>query len=171
MNQAVKRFLLFRLLPSVLIIYGGVKVLNYGLGSGDPISPFAGLLIMMGCIVLVAVIHSGMIARLMAKIILPLFYPSVHDDHPMPIYSIPCGKRKMGLHDEAMMEYEKIILEHPLEHQPYLDMMEIAAVDMRSPELLEAIYERGMLALKNKDQRANLTRFHRVMKEWNRKLV
>lgn len=71
--------------------------------------------------------------------------------------------------DEALVEYEKIISEHPTEIQPYIEMMEIAMVDLHSPGKLDAIYERGMSAIKDEEHRANLTRYHGVLKEWKKR--
>lgn len=171
MTHPVKKFVFYQFIPSVILIYAGVKVLDYNPGYGHLFNDLPGLLFMMASIVLVAIINSGMIARWITKIILPLFYPSEHYHEPMPVYSIPRSKRKSGQYDEAMLEYEKIICEHPEEHQPYIEMMEIAMVDLHSPEKLDAIYERGMNAIKDEKQLDNLTRYFGVLQQWKSKPI
>jgi hypothetical protein len=129
---------------------------------------FAGIFFMMGSIVVIGIINSGMIARMISNLFMTLINPAQHFDRPQPAYGPARAKRKMREYDQAIFEYEKIISEHPTEIQPYIEMMEIAKVDLNSHEKLDAIYQRSMNAITDEDHRANLTRFHGVMKEWIR---
>ena len=165
----MKRLVLRHLLPSGIFILCGMIFLKKGLSTGDSTGAFAGLLVMMAAIVIVGIINSGPIAQIMGNLFMGLIDPVQKFDRPQPTYGPVRAKRKKREYDEAMLEYEKIISEHPTEIQPYIEMMEMAMIDLHSTEKLDAIYERGMNAILHEDHQANLTRFHEVMKKWNQK--
>ena len=91
------------------------------------------------------------IARLVAEPASSLFYPGTCYERPQPMYGIPESKRKKGLYEEAMADFEKIANDYPHELKPYIDMMDISIVDLKDAERANAIYQRGISALKNEE--------------------
>jgi hypothetical protein len=161
----MKHFLIRHLIPSCLCILSGIAILIYSFRANVP---SAGLIILMATIVLAGVINSRPIARMLGHLFMMLIDPVQHYDRPQPSYGPARSKRRMREFDAAFLEYEKIIIEHPTEIQPYIEMMEIAMLDLHSPEKLDAIYEQGLNVIQNEDHRANLTRYHGVLKDWSK---
>lgn len=73
------------------------------------------------------------LAELIAEPTGNLFWPSDRFDRPQPAYSIPQSKRARGLYEEAMAGFEKLAEEHPQEVQPYVEMIDIAIVNLHDP--------------------------------------
>jgi len=165
----MKRFLLRNVIPTVIVLLCGILALAYGLRLGGIVGSFAGLLVMMGAIVLAGIINGWAIADFIANVAMRLIYPTERYDRPLPAYGPARAKRKMGEYDEAILEYEKIITEYPTEVQPYIELMEIAMINLHSHQELDRIYERSMDTINDEDDQLKLTRFHKVMKEWSHK--
>jgi len=122
------------------------------------------LLVGMACIVVTAIILAPGLARLVAEPSGSLFYPGKRLGRPAPMYSIPQSKRKKGLCDEAMAGYEKIAAEYPGETKPYVEMIDIAIVDLRNPELAETIFRRGVSAAEKEEDRAALSKMYEAIR-------
>jgi len=67
------------------------------------------------------------------------------------VYGIPRAKRANGLYEEAIADLEKIALEYPEELQPYVEIIDIAIVNLKDPERARQTYQRGLSVLKNEE--------------------
>lgn len=114
----------------------------------------------MACLVGAARIIAPPIARLIAEPSGSLFYPVRRFDRPQPVYSIPQSKRAKGLYEEAILGFEKIAREYPDEVKPYIEMVDIAVVNLRDPERANAIYQRGVSLLKKEEDKEVLARMY-----------
>ncbi len=111
-------------------------------------------------IILGAIILAFPLARLVAEPGGNLYWPGKELDRPQPMYSIPQAKRARGLFDEAMAGFQRIASEYPEEVKPYVEMIDIAVVDLRDKDMAAAIYRRGISVLKNDDDREALKRMY-----------
>ena len=100
-----------------------------------------------------AILLSGPAARLLAEPMGSLFWPRRYSDRPQPMYGIPQARRAKGQLEEALAEYEKIAAAHPDEVRPWLDMIDLAIHDLHDAARAQALFERGVAALKNPDDR------------------
>ena len=116
----------------------------------------------IGCAAFImgAVIVAAPLAELIAEPAGNLFWPSARYDRPQPAYSIPQSKRARGLYEEAMAGFEEIAGEHPQEVQPYVEMIDIAIVNLHGPERAKAILQRGFFILKKDEDREALVRMY-----------
>ena len=110
-----------------------------------------------------AIILAFPLAALIAEPTGNLFWPSAHYDRPQPAYSIPQSKRARGLYEEAMAGFEKIAEEHPGEMQPYVEMIDIAIVNLHDQKRANAIFHRGISVLKKSEDRETLVRMYRAI--------
>ena len=117
---------------------------------------FFGLAIM----IVGAIILAFPLAELFAEPTGNLFWPDERFDRPQPAYSIPQSKRARGLYEEAMAGFEKIAEEHPEETQPYVEMIDIAIVNLHDPQRAHAIFLRGVSVLEKEEDRATLVRMY-----------
>ena len=99
--------------------------------------------------ILVGVIMAQPISRLLAESSGNLFYPVRRQSGPLPMYSIPKSKRAQGLYEEAMDAYEKIAEQYPKEVKPYIQMIDIAIVNLNDPARAADIFQRGLNDLNN----------------------
>jgi hypothetical protein len=115
-------------------------------GRAGALSPLFGV---AGAII----VFSSLLARLIAEPSGRLFWPGEHFDRPQPVYGIPQSKRKKGLYEEAMAGFEKIAKDYPEEVQPYIEMIDIAILDLKDPERANRIYQNGIgILAKEKDK-------------------
>jgi len=105
-----------------------------------------------------ALIVAPPLAELFAEPTGSLFWPSDQYDRPQPQYSIPQSKRARGLYEEAMAGFEKIAAEYPGETQPYVEMIDIAIVNLPDLPRAKAILQRGFSVLKKDEDREALVR-------------
>jgi len=153
--------LLLRLVPSGVLFGFGWFLLATGTGGYGAVPQ---LFFGMACFLVAATIIAGPIARLIAQPAGNLFYPEDHFDHPQPMYGIPEAKRKRGLYEEAMAGFEKIAEEYPNEIKPYVEMIDIAIVDLKDAGRANAIYRRGVSALKNAADKEILARMYSAIR-------
>lgn len=111
-----------------------------------------------------AIILAFPLAELFAEPTGNLFWPSKQYDRPQPAYSIPQSKRARGLYEEAMAGFEKIAEEHPEEVQPYVEMIDIAIVNLHDPIRAQAIFRCGIDVLKKDEDREALARIYGAIK-------
>ena len=120
-----------------------------------------GAFIACAVFILGAVIIAPSLAELFAEPTGNLFWPSAQYDRPQPAYSIPQSKRARGLYEEAMAGFEKIAEEYPQEVQPYVEMIDLAIVNLHDPKRANAIFHRGVDALtKDEDRETQIGRAH-----------
>lgn len=137
--------LFFRLLVAVPIFIGGLMV---------------GGLIALSAVLLGAIIVAGPIAHLFGEPLGNILYPARHSSRKAPMYGVPESRRARGLYEEAMVEYRKIMDEHPGEVKPYIGMIDTAVVNLKDPERASIIYNRGMASLQNENDRNALTNMY-----------
>ncbi len=115
-----------------------------------------GFLVGVALFMVAAVTVAGPIAALLAEPAGSLYYPGGPIEEIPPMYGIPESRRKNGLLEEAMAEYEKIAAGYPRELKPYVDMIDLAILDLRDPARAEEIYRRGLATLEAEDRREAL---------------
>jgi len=119
-------------------LLGGLRD-KEGLGGGNALSVFIGV----ACIALAGVVASLPIARFIANPLSNFFFPGARFSKPLPLYSVPETKRTSGLYEEAISGYEEIAADYPEEMRPYLEMMDIAIVELHDTERAEEIYQQA----------------------------
>jgi len=117
----------------------------------------------MGCFLGFAVIIAPPLARLFAEPAGSLHYPTIEPDRPQPVYSIPESKRREGLYEEAISEYEKIAKDFPDEVKPYIEIIDIAVFDLNDPARGESVLKKGLSSVKNDDDRDLLKIMHKTV--------
>ena len=153
--------LALRLIPaSVLFGIGWFLTVS----TGDLFVGVVQLLLGMFCFLAGAVLIARPIARLIAEPAGNLFYPGDSFSRPQPMYGIPESKRKKGFYEEAMADYEKIANDFPRELKPYIDMIDVAIVDLRDAGRANAIYQRGIAALKKAEDKETLARMYHAIR-------
>jgi hypothetical protein len=107
----------------------------------------------MVCFVVSAIIVAPSIARLIAEPTGAVYYSKRPYIQPPPDYAVPQILREKGRYGEAMLEYEKITGKYPEEIKPYIEMMDIAILDLKDSKLTKAIFDRGLSSLQNDNDR------------------
>ena len=115
-------------------------------------------------IVIGAVIVAFPLARLFSEPAGDLFYPNRRSSRPAPMYSIQEAKRAQGLYEEAIAGFEKIAEEYPEEVRPYIEMIDIAIVNLKDPERANKIYQRGISLLNNIEDKEALASMYRAIR-------
>ncbi len=136
-----------RLLPAaVAFALGAWSLLGAGPNVGQILLGF--LFFLAG-----AIFVAGPIGQLLASPAGSLYWPRRFNNRPQPMYGIPQSRRAKGHLEEALAEYNKIAAAYPGEIRPWLDMIAIAIEDLKDPDRAQALFERGLAALKNPDDR------------------
>ena len=144
--RAILAVLFKRFLPAAVAFALGIGVL---LGAGNAAQMLLGFLFFLVASIFVA----GPIAQWLAAPMGSLFWPRKYYARPQPMYGIPQARRAKGQLEEALAEYEKIAAAHPDEVRPWLDMIDLAIHDLHDAARAQALFERGVAALKNPDDR------------------
>lgn len=150
---AIVRSLIVRVVIAATILVAGFRMLEW---SFVLVAPFL--------ILLAAVLVATPIAQLLGGGTGSLFFPNRHFDRPQPMYGIPQARRAEGHYDEAMRELERIGTEYPGEVQAWIDMIDIAVVNLNDAQRAEAIYVQGMNVLKRTEQRESLTTMYHAIR-------
>jgi len=119
---------------------------------------FARLLCSLFFAGILAVAIGPPLCELMAEPIRGLFYPVQRFDRPQPIYGAPASKRARGHYEDAIAGYKQLAVDYPEEIQPYLALIEIAAIDLKDPERARGFYRRGMTLFTDPGRRDVLSR-------------
>jgi hypothetical protein len=119
-----------------------------------------GLLVALPFIGIGALVVAPAITAILAQPLSSLFYPSEKFDGPLPMYSVPQAKRAKGLYEEAMTGYEKIAAQYPKEIKPYIEMIDIAIMNLRNVERAKSILGRGIVLLGNESDEKVLKEFY-----------
>lgn len=138
--QGIAWWLVRSILPAAAAFWFGWRLLmTERTHLSDLPSAFAGL----GLVVLASILLAPLLARVIAHPAGSLYYPGTRSWTPPPMYSQVEARRKDGRLDEAMDLLQSIADQYPRELRPYLDMIEIAFLELRNPELANAVYRRS----------------------------
>jgi len=129
---------------------------------GDWTAIFLGLC-GIGCILISACIMAPQIARLLAEPAGKLFYSGEEFSRPQPMFSIPEGKRKSGHYQEAFDGFQKIAEEYPQELKSYIEMINIAIVDMKNKKLADSVFHQGITTLDDKEACDTLLKMYKAI--------
>jgi hypothetical protein len=80
-----------------------------------------------------------------------LFYPGQRYDKRQPMFDLPQAMRRRGQYGEAMTAYQKLSNEDPYNLRPYIEMINIAIMDLRDLGLAESILKRGVRKVRYSD--------------------
>lgn len=140
-----------------LVLGFGVYVISKGLAlpgwAGSPYFIFG-----MAAFVVASITMGMPMARVVAEFLGNLVYTSEHYSKPQPVYGIPEAKRLKGLFQESFEGYQKLSQEHPQELRAYIEMIDIALVEMKNPDLASSVYHCGMEVLEGQEAKEVLTR-------------
>jgi tetratricopeptide (TPR) repeat protein len=139
------------MLISPLLVMGWFSIPTGKMGWGAIPQVLFGI----ACLVAAAILMGPPIAELFAKPAGSLYYPEANesDYDPQPDYDIAEKLRSQGLFAEAMSEYEKIAWRSPDKVKPYIEMIDMAFVDLKDSERAEEIYRQALSVIKDvKDQ-------------------
>jgi len=152
-------------IPFVVIIFGfGWFVLaRAARGDYGDWAAIVPALFGMLCFLIAAVIMAPQIARLLAEPAGKIFYSGERFAHPQPMYGIPESKRKSGHYQEAFDGFQKIAGEYPQEVKPYLEMINIAIVDMKNKKLADSVFHQGIATLDEKEARDTLAQMYKAI--------
>jgi len=81
-----------------------------------------------------------------------VFFQGRHRDKPGPIYSMAQAMRSAGRYQEALAEYERMTREFLGEVKPYVEMIDIAVVNLKDGPLAESIFHKGMVAFEKREE-------------------
>ena len=152
--------LLRRLLPTLALgAFGWYLVTSAGGGWAATTK----LLVGMVCLVTAGGIIAVPIARLLAEPWGNLYLPGSTFDRPQIVYGIGQAKRKKGLHQEAFDYFAGVASEFPTELKPYVEMMDIAIVDLKDKALADEVYNQGLSSLTTEEDRDGLTAMHKAI--------
>jgi len=146
--------LLWRLIPATGLGGFGWWLISTAKGGWGASSQ---LFFAMICFVGAAILIGSPIARLIAEPAGRLYYSERYARKTQPLYSIPKSKRAKGLYEEAISGLESIAKDYPEEVIPYIDMIEIAALDLKDMERADRIYQKSLSSLENEEAREILT--------------
>jgi len=153
------RIILALVLSCPFIFFGSIML------EGGHIGAIFGTLFICAGIIIISIFMSFPAARRIAEPWGGIFFPAERFKQTKPMYSIPESRIANGMYEEAMAEYEKIILEYPSEMKPYLDMMTVAMDYLRDPDWANTIYQRGMQTLEDKRIKEQLTQAYHALLE------
>lgn len=79
---------------------------------------------------------------------------------PKPTFSIARGLKKQEKFGEALEVLERLAREEPQETDIWLEMLEIALMDIKDRDIAESIYRDALSVLENQDSRTLIARFY-----------
>ena len=153
------RRLVIRTALVAALFWGGWRLIPKE-GSWDALVP---ILIALGLFLAGACILALPLAEWSAGPWGSLYFPNEAPRPKAPMYGIPQARRKKGQYEEAMEAYEAITREHPDQLRAWVEMMDMAVVDLRDVSRAETIYERAAQNLQNEDDRRALSAMHRAI--------
>lgn len=149
------------LLGIPLVVFGYLVLCS---PAGGALQSYAGGA--FGCVFIIcgAIVLAFPLARLLAEPWGNWFWPGDRYDRPQPMYGIPQSRRAKGLYKEALAGYEEILKEHPGERRAYVEMIEIAVVNLNDANRANVIFRRGMDALEKEDDKAALAQMYSAIR-------
>ena len=156
MNQYT--YIFVRLLKRVLlaapfVAFGYFELFRVG---GGVVQVFGLSLLGFAGLITGAIIVAFPLASLVAECTGNLFWPNRRFDRPPPMYGAPRSRRASGEYEAAKFGFEKMVEEYPQELQAYVEMIEIAIVNLNDAERANRIYQKGMFALKSEEAKGSL---------------
>ncbi len=148
----------WRLALALMVIGVGSLVISKGLAAGGGAGSMGYFILGMSIFVVAAMIMGKPLAGVVAEFLGNLIYTSEHYSKPQPVYGIPEAKRLKGLFQEAFEGFQKLSQEHPQELRAYIEMIDIALVEMKNQDLASSVYHCGMEVLGKQEAREALTR-------------
>ncbi len=142
--------LILRILIASPLFYIGIS------GWAGFASPF---LVLAGGIIL-----ARPFASLLAEPFGKLFWSGERFDRPQPMYGIPQSKRAKGLYEESMAGFAKIAKDYPNEVQPYIEMIDIAIINLKNPERANRIFQDGISALSKDEDKEALAKVYSAIR-------
>lgn len=136
------RLLIRFVLAALVTWYGRYLIVTAEVGNYDISRLFAAML----CFVVAALFFVPQLLAFMADLTGGVIGGSF-GGKSRPFYRLAADKRARGRFDEAIIELEKIVDEHPQEVNAYLEMLDIAMNDLNDFEQARAICLRGKKAL------------------------
>lgn len=141
---------------ALIVAWMGVMALMHGTGCLH-VFPFSRRSLFIAVFVIIIL---GLIAALkLAKPMVELFYPDEKFERPLPRYGPAQALRKQRRFKEAMDAYREIADEYPDELRVYLEMMEIAMIELKDRSRARLIHQEGMEKLTEEKDREQLTRY------------
>lgn len=131
----------------------------FAIGFMGLLSFFSPFMIVIG-----AIIVAFPLARLLSEPAGELFYSNRRSSRPAPMYSIQEAKRAKGLYEEAISGFEEIAKEYPDEVKPYIEMIDIAIVNLQDPDRANEIYKLGISLLNNIEDKEALASMYRAIR-------
>jgi hypothetical protein len=83
-----------------------------------------------------------------------MFYPGQRYDKRQPVFSVPQALRRKGEYAEALSMYQKLVEDDPRDIRPYIEMINIAIMDLNDVGLADSIVKRGGWSLGYRDKQA-----------------
>lgn len=124
---------------------------------------FGAGLLAITCFLTAAISIAPPVAQLIGEQAGKLFYSGEQFDRPQPMFSIPEGKRKSGYYQEAFDGFQKIADEYPQELKAYIEMIDIAIVDMKNKKLANSVFHQGIATLVEKQDRDSLAGMYKAL--------
>lgn len=153
------RNLIARVTVVAALFWGGWRLIPKE-GSWDAVVP---VLMALGLFLAGACILALPLAEWSAGPWGSLYFPNERPRDKAPMYGIPQARRKKGQYEEAMEAYEALTREHPGQLRAWVEMMDMAVVDLRDLRRAETIYERALQNLQNEDDRRALSAMYRAI--------
>jgi hypothetical protein len=158
-SSTVRRNVVISLGIASLLFFAGWRLMPTE-GSWGAIFPILGGIL---CFLLGACVLAVPLASSVADPWGSFYFSTRMPDGKAPMYGIPQSKRKKGQFREAMAAYEAITLEYPTELRAYVEMMDLAVVDLNDLWQAEQIFAKAQLAIQNEDDRRSLEAMHRAI--------
>jgi hypothetical protein len=149
--------LAWRALPAAALGGGGWYLVATAEGG---VGALPQLLAAMGLFLAAALLLARPLAALVGESAGGYLYPDRPLERPMPPYGIPEALRKRGEYAEALAQYRAIAAQYPQELRAYVEMIDLAIVDLRDRNLALAVLQQGLDALERQDDREALLRLH-----------
>jgi hypothetical protein len=147
----------WRALIAGLVLGCGAYVISKGLGAGGGTSSIGYFLFGMAIFVVAAIIMGMPLAAIVGEFVTNIFYPSHHYKGPQPVYGIPEANRKKGRIQDSFDGFQKIAEQHPQELRAYIEMIDIAIMDLKNPDLASSVHQSGLENLQEEDARETLS--------------
>lgn len=132
----------------VLVFMGFGMAARYALLAGYPFW------------ILAACIWAFPLAELLSRPLGSFLLPGDRYSRPQPMYSVPEALRKQNRIQESFDAYQKIARSYPREVRPWVEMIRLAHLELKQPDLTEAVFLEGLRELKGVQRKEELTRMH-----------
>ena len=80
-----------------------------------------------------------------------------------PNYTMPEAKAALGEFEEALTLYRELTEEYPQETRPWMEMLDIAVLELKSPSRAKQIYRDALMSLKKEREQAVIVQLYKGM--------